>query len=160
MVLFLLQTFVFNEINLGVYFNIFIYVMFLILLPVETPGWIILPLSFLLGLIIDMGLNTAGLHTSAATFTAFLRPTILRILKPREGYEMELTPGLFNMGFNWFISYASIVLFAHHLWLFSIETFRFSDILFILMKTVASLVINLALILLIQVLTASNRSVK
>lgn len=153
-ILVILQAFVLNEINLGVYLNIYLYVLFILLLPFETPGWIMLPVSFLLGLSIDLVLNTAGLHTSAATFLAFSRPMVLRILKPREGYEMGTSPGLFVMGFSWFVSYACIMIFLHHLWLFTIEAFRFSDLFFILLKTLSSMLLNVFLCLLAQFLTS------
>jgi hypothetical protein len=156
--LILLQAFVFNEINLGVYLNIYLYVLFILLLPFEIPGWILLPICFLLGLSVDLGLNTAGLHASAATFTAFLRPFILRILKPREGYDMTASPGLFNMGFSWFISYSAIMLLMHHLWLFTVEAFNFSDLFFILLKVIFSLLLNCFLVLLSQLLTSSLRT--
>lgn len=156
LLLVLLQAFVFNEINLGVYLNIYLYVLFILLLPVETPGWILLPVCFLLGLMVDIGLNTAGLHTSACTFAGFVRPTVLRFIKPREGYDANTTPGLFNMGFSWFFSYAVILIFLHHAWLFTIEAFRFTDILFILLKIICSLALNVFMVLITQVLISST----
>lgn len=155
LLLVLLQTFVFNGINLGVYLNIYLYVLFILLLPFETPGWILLPVCFLAGLFIDIGLNTAGLHTSACTFAAFVRPTVLGFIKPREGYESTASPGLFNMGFSWFLSYSLILIFLHHFWLFSIEAFRFNDIPFILLKVVCSLALNVFMVLITQVLVSS-----
>ncbi|HLP12317.1 MAG TPA: hypothetical protein VK177_10335 [Flavobacteriales bacterium] len=158
LVLVLMQVLVLNEIQLGVYMNIYLYVLFILLLPFETPGWVILPLCFLLGFFIDISLNTLGLHTSAATFAAFVRPSVLRILKPREGYDINSSPSLFTMGFNWFVSYALILIFLHHAWLFFMEAFRFTDIIFIFMKIFASLLLNVFLVLLAQLLTASSKN--
>lgn len=154
----LLQSFILNGINLGVYANIYLYVLFIVLLPFETPGWILLPVCFLIGLSVDIPLNTLGLHASAATFAGFLRPLILRILKPREGYDINASPGLFSMGFNWFVSYCLILVFVHHVWFFFIESFKFSDTFFILLKIFASLILNVLLILLAQLLTASHKN--
>jgi hypothetical protein len=156
--LILLQSLIFNEINLGVYLNIYLYVLFIVLLPFETPGWILLPVCFLMGLSIDISLNTMGLHTSAATFAGFLRPLILRILKPREGYDLKGYPTLFTMGFSWFVSYCLILVFVHHTWLFFIEAFKFSDSFFILLKIISSLLLNVFLILLAQLLTAKAKN--
>jgi len=153
-----LQSLILNEINLGVYMNIYLYVLFIILLPFETPGWILLPVCFLLGLCVDISLNTMGLHTSAATFAAFARPLVLRILKPREGYDMNSSPGLFSMGFNWFVSYSLILVFIHHVWLFFMEAFKFSDVFFILLKVISSMLLNVFLILLAQLLTSSTKN--
>lgn len=147
-----LQAFVFNEINLGVYLNVYLYLLFILLLPFETPGWILMPVCFLMGLMVDIGLNTAGLHASACTFAGFIRPTVLRFIKPREGYDSTSSPGLFNMGFNWFISYSIIMVLFHHFWLFTIEAFRFSDMFFILLKVMASTLLNVFMVLLAQVL--------
>lgn len=158
LLLILLQSLMLNEINLGVYLNIYLYLLFILLLPFETPGWILLPVCFLLGLCIDISLNTMGLHTSAATFAGFIRPLILRILKPREGYDINASPGLFSMGFNWFVSYSLILVFIHHVWLFFMEAFKFSDFFFILLKVFASLLLNVFLILLAQLLTASSKN--
>ncbi len=156
-ILVLLQWLMLNEINLGVYLNIYLYVLFILLMPFETPGWILLPVCFLIGLCVDLSLNTVGLHTSAATFMGFLRPFTLRVLKPREGYEINSSPGLMSMGFNWFISYCLIMVFIHHFWYFFLEAFKFSDIFFILLKIICSLLLNVFLILLAQLLTASTK---
>ncbi|HRE96529.1 MAG TPA: rod shape-determining protein MreD, partial [Flavobacteriales bacterium] len=65
--LLLLQGLVLNNLPLGTYFQPYLYVMFIILLPFETPNWMILPLSFFYGLILDSFTNTYGLHASACT---------------------------------------------------------------------------------------------
>lgn len=158
LVLVLLQVLVLNEPLLGVYMHIYLYVLFILLLPFETPGWAILPLCFLLGLCVDISLSTAGLHASAATSMGFARPTVLRILKPREGYDINASPTLFTMGFNWFISYSLILVFLHHTWFFFLESFHFHDAIFIFMKIFASLLLNVFLILLAQLLTAKTRT--
>jgi hypothetical protein len=158
LVLVLLQVLVLNEPLLGVYLHIYLYVLFILLLPFETPGWAILPLCFLLGFCVDISLNTMGLHTSAATFMGFVRPSILRILKPREGYDINASPSLFTMGFNWFVSYAFILVFLHHTWFFFLESFHLSDTIFIFMKIFASLLLNVFLIVLAQLLTAKTRT--
>jgi hypothetical protein len=43
--------------------------------------------AFLLGITVDMFVDTPGVHTSASVFMAFVRPFVLRILAPRDGYE-------------------------------------------------------------------------
>lgn len=156
--LILLQSLILDGINLGVYLNIYLYLLFIVLLPFETPGWILLPVCFLMGLSVDISLNTMGLHASAATFAGFLRPFVLRILKPREGYDINSSPGLFSMGFSWFASYCLILVFIHHVWFFFMESFKFSDTFFILLKIFSSLLLNVFLILLAQLLTAKAKN--
>ena len=68
-VLVLIQVLVINNLQLSSYVDPFIYVLFILLLPFETPGWILLLFAFSLGLTIDMFSDTAGVHASATVFT-------------------------------------------------------------------------------------------
>lgn len=150
-----LQGLVLNDINLSVYFNPYLYLLFILLLPFEIPNWLLLILGFVTGVSVDMFTNTLGLHTSACVFMAFIRPTVLRILKPREGYELGTRPNLAFMGFSWFTSYAAIMIFMHHLWFFYLEMFRFSDFFFTFTKVIATTALNLLLVMLSQFLSSN-----
>src|SRR5581483_10393034 len=87
--LILFQVLVLNNIQLGGYINPYGYVLFILLLPVETPKWLLLLLSFSIGISLDMFSNTMGLHAAACVFMAYCRPRVLRIISPREGYGFE-----------------------------------------------------------------------
>ncbi len=84
----LFQVLVFNNIQLGGYLNPYIYVLFLLLMPFETPRWLLLVAAFTLGISIDVFSNTLGIHTSATVFMAFIRPFVLDFIAPRDGYEI------------------------------------------------------------------------
>jgi len=124
-VLLLIQVTVLNNIHLGGYINPFIYVMFILMLPVRIPGPLLLVLAFVLGLVIDMFTNSVGMHAAASVFMAYARPTVLKFIAPRDGYETESAPSVREFGFNWFAIYAIILVFLHHLMLFYIEVSGF-----------------------------------
>lgn len=149
----LLQVFVLNEIRLWGYINPFYYVVFILLLPIRTPGWLLLVLSFALGFIIDLFSNTMGLHSSACVFMAFCRPGILNFLAPREGYEFGVKPTVGFMGPTWFLAYAGTLVFIHHLLLFYLEVFRLNEFFFTLLRVLLSSVCTIILIMLTQYLT-------
>src|SRR6185369_9061688 len=111
----LLQVLVLNHIQWSGYINPYVYVLFILLLPIETPRWLLLLSALMLGLTIDMFGNTSGMHAAASVMMAFARPRILRLIAPRDGYEAEtkLTPLV--MGFKWFITYVSMAVLIHHL---------------------------------------------
>ncbi len=155
--LILIQALVLNNVGLYNMVNPYLYVLFIILLPLETPLYLLLGISFLMGLSIDTFSNTGGLHAAASTFIAFLRPLILLLITPRGGYEHQTVPNLKSLGFIWFISYASIMVFIHHLLLFNIEVFRFSEFLITLSRTVFSSLFTLILIILSQYLFSSPK---
>lgn len=153
----LIQTLILNHVGLFNMVNPYIYILFVLLLPLDIPLYLLLGLSFLMGLSIDIFSNTGGMHAAATTFIAFCRPLILLFITPRGGYEHQPVPNLRNMGFQWFITYTSILVFLHHIVLFNIEVFRFSEFLITLARTLFSTIFSLILIVLSQYLLSSPR---
>jgi rod shape-determining protein MreD len=149
-ILVLIQILILNNIQFSVYVNPFIYILFILLMPFETPNWLILLSGFLLGMTIDLFSNTIGMHASATVFMAFLRPYVLKLLEPREGYEPGTFPRLYYFGFSWFLSYSVILVSFHHLFLFYIEVFRFADFFSTLIRVIFSTLFSMVIILLSQ----------
>lgn len=146
----LLQVLVFDHIRLGGYLNPYFYVIFILLLPFETPRWILLTSAFMLGLTVDIFSNTIGMHAFASVFMAFLRPVILRTFSPREGYDAGTLPRLYYYGFNWFIKYSLSLILAHHLILFTIEVFGFSGFIHTFIRIIASTLLTTLIVLISQ----------
>ena len=71
------QVLILNNIQLGGYINPYFYIYFILLLPFETPRWLLLILSFLLGLTIDVFVNTPGVNAAACVLMAFARPFVI-----------------------------------------------------------------------------------
>lgn len=126
-VLVLLQVLVFNNIQIGGWGIVpHFYILFIILMPFETPGWAILLAGFVLGFTVDIFANTFGLHAAATTLAAFARPLALNVLAPREGYEAGTLPRVLHYKLPWFLKYATIVVTVHQLWYYILETFTFA----------------------------------
>jgi len=153
----LVQVIVLNNVHLHGLFNPYIYPLFILLLPIETPAWLVLVLGFFSGWVIDLYAHTGGVHASASVLTAFLRPLMLRLLKPAAGYQPEDRPTVSSMGFLWFFTYCSILIFIHHLWLFIIETFSFTQFIFVIEKIVISSLVSIAIIIILQYLFYRRR---
>jgi len=148
--LLLIQLLLMDNIQFSGYVNPYIYILFIILLPFETPSWLVLLLSFFTGLILDMFSGTPGMHTSATTVAGFIRPYILRLIAPREDYEQGITPGIRSYGIRWFLIYVSVMVFFHHFVLFYIEIFRFASFFSTLLRVIISSFFSTGFILLIQ----------
>ena len=99
----------------------FLYISVILFLPNTVPVSGVLIIAFVVGLIIDIFSNTAGLHASACVLIAFLRSYILKILFPTRGLETELVISLEGLGTERFIRYIVIMTFTHHLYLFFLE---------------------------------------
>ena len=148
-----LQVLILNYVEVSGFLNPFLYVLFLLLLPFELPRTWLLALAFLLGITVDIFSNTLGMHLAASLLMAYCRPYVLAIIAPRGGYEVGTTPSIRDMGLPWFLSYAGALIFLHHLMLFFVEVFRFTEVFLTLGRVLASSVFTLLLVLLAQYLT-------
>jgi hypothetical protein len=149
-VLMAIQILVLNNIRLGGYINPFIYILFIMLLPFETPGWILLILGFLTGLTMDAFLGTLGMHSSATLLIAFLRPFVISNISTRDNADKKGNPVLSMNDLGWFIKYTLIMVFVHHFTLFYIESFTFTHFFATLFRVILSSIMTFAFIFLSQ----------
>jgi rod shape-determining protein MreD len=149
-ILILLQVLLFNNIQFSGYINPYVYIMLILLLPVEISSWFLLVISFFTGLTIDFFTGTPGLHTSATVLTGFVRPYVLRFIAPRDGYETGATPSMEIYGFRWFLFYTLVIVAVHHLALFYLEVFRFADFFRTLLRVLLSSLFSVIFILLAE----------
>mgnify|MGYP000081727888 CR=1 FL=1 len=154
----LLQVFILNNINFGGFLNPLIYVLFILSLPLETPRALTLILGLILGLTIDIFTRTLGMHTMATIALAYFRPIVLNYIEPRDGYEVGMRANIADFGYAWYLSYSAVLIFAHHLILFSVETFRLQEFGWVLLKTALSTLVSLVFILAFQ-LIAKRRAI-
>jgi len=148
----LVQVLIIKNIELGRFINPFLYVLFIIVLPFETPKWLLLTSAFLLGISIDMFYDTAGMHAAATVFMAYIRPGVLKLFSPRDGYEFGTQPTIQYLGIPWFLSYAGILISLHHLVLFYIEIFRFSEFFSTFFRVIVSSIFTILLVVVTQYL--------
>ncbi len=149
-VIILAQVLILDNIQISRYAVPFFYILFLLILPFETPGWLLLLLGFFLGLTVDLFEHTYGLHTAATVFAAWLRPGVLKLFSPRDGYMSNTRPGISDYGLTWFLKYATIIIFAHHLFLFYFEVFTFHHFFSTLWRVIVSSLFTLLLVILSQ----------
>jgi rod shape-determining protein MreD len=142
LILIVLQLLIFNNIEFSGYINPYIYVMFILILPVAIPSWILLLLAFLTGLVIDLFSGTIGVHAFATVMAGFVRPWVLSLNITAEASEPETSPSSYRSGLRWFLIYVVTVVMIHHLALFFIEIFSFRNffhtVLRVLLSTAAT----------------------
>lgn len=124
-VLVLIQVLVLNQVQFSGFVNPYIYLLFILLLPLSAPRYAVLILAFLIGLTIDVFSNSIGVHAAASVFIAYARPLVIRVISNREEDRSDY-PGLFQTKLSWFLSYVTIMVLMHHLVLFYLEVFTFS----------------------------------
>ncbi|GAB4207270.1 MAG: rod shape-determining protein MreD [Bacteroidia bacterium] len=141
-----MQTFVFEKIYLTTYCVPFFYLMVILTLPVFMNKYFVLILSFLVGWILDMFYHTGGIHAAATTIVGYLRFYWLKIIEPSDRYEENQLPVASMMGRDWFIKYIIPMIFIHHLFLFTLESFNIRFIFDILIRSILSTIVSVILI--------------
>ena len=149
-ILLVLQVAVFERVkfDLGIlsYTNIFIYPLWIMLLPFKMPKPVILIGAFIMGMTIDLFYDSPGVHAAALVFSAYLRDFVLRIIEPDIGYEPDQPFNIRRLGLIWYISYASIFLLLHLFVYFSVEVFSFVYFYEIMLSTITSLIFSLFIV--------------
>ncbi len=154
--LFIIQAFILNQLEIGWGIQLMVYPLFIMLLPFDMGLIYLMLIAFGMGMLIDAISNTYGLHTSSLVLFAYLRPIIMKIFSPRDGYEKTREGNIFEMGTRWFVYVFGGLLAIHHFWFFLIEIFRLDELLFVLQKTILSLPLSYALCYLLQALFISK----
>lgn len=142
-----IQVFLLKNITLYDLSTPYLYILFVLLLPFETPNVVLFILSFALGLLIDAFYDTPGLHTAACTLLAFTRVLFISITVQKDGFDNEPEPTLSIMGFRWFFTYALILTFFHHLFLFNLEVFRLTEFNYTISRVILSTIFTVFLML-------------
>lgn len=137
----------------------FIYIAYLLLLPVETnPVWLML-IGFLMGFFIDMFYDSLGLHALSCVLIMYTRNFWLARLTPQGGYDNGAIPGIAMAGLQWFLVYAIPLIFIHHTILFFTEAGGFQYFGFTIMKALCSTVYTTIVILIAQYLFPGGRRI-
>lgn len=154
----LIQSVVFNQLEIGLGIHPMIYPLFIMLLPFNTNSVLLLFLAFAMGMSIDVLSNTGGLHASSLLVFALFRPIIFKAFGPREGYDPGAEGSIYEMGHAWFLYCFGILILIHHTWFFFMEVFKFSEFLYVLRKLVLSLPVTYLLVILFQFLFLGRRT--
>lgn len=140
-----LQVFLLNNINLGGYINPYLYIIFIILYPLDGNKGLLIFISFLLGLSVDVFEDSGGVHAAACAFIAYIRPVVLKYSfgVSYEYNTINLKKAETRERFTYIVS----MVFFHHFIMFSMEIFSFSHILLLFKSTLFSGIFSIILIM-------------
>ena len=142
----LLQIVVLNNINFLGYINPFLYILFIFLYPLRKIDLSLILLSFFLGLSIDIFSNSGGINAAATLFIAFIRIPVLQSVIGNREIDFS-SVSLKKLPFYKLLYYITILTFTHHLIVFGLEYFKWSNFNIIIIKTVLTSIFTIILIL-------------
>ncbi len=150
--LILLQVFLLDNVNLGVYVHPLAYVALVVLLPMELrSGWVLLT-GLAVGVSVDFLTAGAGLHTIATLATAYARRPLMMLMLGKETVGDGGVPCSARVGAGKFVRYCSVVVFVHCVVFFIFEAFGLGWLHLTFVKILASAVITVLSIYVIQLL--------
>jgi len=155
--LILLQVLLVDRLALNGYIVPRIYLLIVLMLPLDSPAWFVLLISFMSGFVVDIFSNTGAMQMMATVLIGFIRPFVVSLIAPVEGYDSEDKPHVFSLGYRWFLIYAGILTLLHHLAYFSLEIMSLSYPGYLIKKIVFTSLLSLLVMILLQSLFIVSR---
>ena len=144
LVIILSQLMIFNHLFLFGTVNTFIYISLFILYKTTYDKTYLILFGFLVGLIIDLSLQTYGTHTLASITVCYLRE---RIEKYSFGVNSVLPLAMIRgTRITNRLTYFYLIIFLHLLIYFSLTFFKFEFILTIFLYTLINSIVNFIII--------------
>ena len=153
----LLQVFLFDHLTISIYLNPLVYIVFIALLPLDTPPAAVLGAGLALGVTMDFAMGAAGINTIATLFVAFCRPTLLNLLAGKDEVKDGGIPNVNRLGIKKFIKYASFMVLLHSTVFFIFETLSLHFFYLTLLRILLSSAVTLLLVYFCQRLFSVNR---
>lgn len=159
-VLVLAQAVIFNHIALYSVGLAFVFIYFIIKLPINLSPARVIALSFLIGLVIDIFQDTPGVNALACTCLGGCRRTVIRLYIPREDDIVRTVPSIRNLGAAVFAKYVVTMTLIYCALVFTIEAFTFFNPAMLAMRVVASTLLTSLLLIATDSLSTPSRSEK
>ncbi|MFN0036097.1 MAG: hypothetical protein ACKVUS_13620 [Saprospiraceae bacterium] len=130
--------------TVGSYFNVLLYPLFILFLPLQLPAPYLVLLGFAVGLAADAFVPSWGIHASAGAFSGLARTFALKPFAPKGGFSQKdpiFAPA--HVGWQTFIQGATLFMGLHIFWYFSVNYFAPVFVGEILKKTLAAWVLTM-----------------
>lgn len=141
----LLQVIVLSRITLFGFATPLLYIYFIIKLPFGRNRFYVIISSFILGLVIDIFLNTPGVNAAASTIVASLRVLVAPLFYPKN--ELEVIVPSIRTSASAFIKYTIVMVAFHHTLLFFIDALSLFNFTEMLIRIGSSSLVTILLIL-------------
>ncbi len=122
-----LQILLFNHIHFNGFGTPLVYVALLLYIPANANKTATLVWAFIMGTVMDMFANTAGISAASLTLAALVQPYLLQRCIPKDSLE-DMVPDYHTMGVWNHLRYITILLLVHHLAYFCLESFSFFNL--------------------------------
>jgi rod shape-determining protein MreD len=145
-VVMLLQVLLFDQLQLLGICHPYIYILCLLMMPITLPHSADMIIGAVAGLIMDIFCNSLGIHMASCILIMFIRPYLIgSIVNDKDRLNEQIS--LRAIGLEALLKYVIILVLLHHLTLFSLAAWSWHHIGFVLLETVVSSAITIAVII-------------
>lgn len=156
LLLLMAQILIFSNINFSSLVNPYVFPLFVLLLPFETPRLLLMVIGLLAGLSLDVFLGSTGMHAAACLALGYMRPFLINIITPK-GTEFEISPNIHAQGLPWFIIYLGVSMFLYLTFFFIVEAASFYNFALLLVKIVLSTITSVTFMVVFLYLFSSRK---
>ena len=121
-----IQVLICNNVHLFGFLNPYIYILAILLLPLDIPKSGQYLAAFCAGFAVDCFFLTYGVHASAALLIAFVRPQWIYLMNGRRVNEIDI-PLPRAKDLKWLIFYTFPLIFMHHYTIMLLEAFSYKN---------------------------------
>ncbi len=147
LLLVLLQIFIFNYIHLFGFINPQIYLLGILLLPVNLNKNVQYLIAFAAGFILDLFFQTYGIFASATLTLAFFRLPLISMLTGFQKSDEVIKISASTQNFTWLLIYIFPLIFTQQLLVNFIEIFDKEQTLFIFLSSLINSILTTFIIL-------------
>ena len=145
LVIVLLQVLLFDQLQIGGWGFPMVYVMILMNLPVQIPRWLEMLIGAVVGLVFDVWCSSLGVNMAACIAFSFLRPILLgNVLQDVERVKGEVCSR--SIGRIEYVKCLVFLVLTHHLMVFALEAWSWSNWWMVLVQTLISSVLTILII--------------
>uniref|UniRef100_UPI0040578CD6 rod shape-determining protein MreD n=1 Tax=Alistipes sp. TaxID=1872444 RepID=UPI0040578CD6 len=139
------QVFILNNLSMSPLVAPMVYIVLVVMLPIEFPQWKLLGVGLLLGLLMDLTMGTAGLNTLVTLPIAFFRQPLLYLLTGISHISKEEgIPSVKRLGVR-FHRYFIIMITLHSLLFYFVEWLSFDNFGVLVLRIMCSTLLSLLL---------------
>ncbi len=156
LVLLTLQEFILGSVDLFYIISPFIYIMIIVMLPMQLKSIPTLICSMLVGVVMDMFMGTSALCTISLVFTGYVREWIIKLTIPLELTKQGGVPFVNRIGLVPFLKYTTTISLLFALVYFNVEMMSVEMIGYTMLRAILSTICTVLLIWLLQSLVSGK----
>ncbi|MCQ2345441.1 MAG: rod shape-determining protein MreD [Paludibacteraceae bacterium] len=142
----MLQILLFNRLHFLGICHPYIYILFLLAMPIKVPRWAEMLIAAAVGFTMDIVCSSSGVHLAACTLIGFIRPILISwMVQDSERIAQDISSA--TLGNTEYIRLVIIITFIHHGLIFLLDSWSLAHPFLLLSEIILSSLLTIVLLL-------------